>query len=218
MADNTMGMFGLSPDLVQQQLNAQDEAKAMQFAKLDPFQQASFGIYQGAQGLGNVAGGMLGGVNPVIERAKSVQDLSKSVYASGVDPSDPSKFFPAMIKEAQARGMSDLIMPLMKQYQDTMDKTATAEYHKAMAEKARYDKYETKLDPFGRFAIRTNVQTGETTTVPLSAVPAGVVPPTSPTSNAPAAPTAVPDSQMFKWENGKLVKNPNYKGAGATGD
>jgi len=210
MTDNTMGMFGLSPDLVQQQLNAQDEAKALAFAKLSPMEQASFGMYRGGQGIGNVLGGMLGGVDPMVERAKSMQDLSRSIAASGVDPSDPSKFFPAMIKEAQSRGMSDLVMPLMKQYQDTMDKLSTAEYHLAMAQKAKNDKYETKLDPFGRFAIKTNVQTGETTTVPLSALPQGVNAPT--VAPGTPAPTSVPDTQMFIWKDGKLTKNPNYKG------
>lgn len=211
MADNTMGMFGMSPEMVQQQLRAQDEANAMAVAKLDPMQQATYHIYSGAQGLGREIGGMFGGVDPMVKQAKEIQDLSRSVYASGADPSDPSKFFPAMIKEAQARGMTGLVMPLMKQYQDTMDKLATADYHKAMAEKARYDKFETKLDPFGRFAIQTNVQTGETKTVPLSAIPAGASTTTPPNAANPA-PTSVPETQMFIYKDGKLVKNPNYKG------
>jgi len=202
-----MGIFGMSPETVQQQLRAQDEAKAMAYAKLNPMEQAAFGMYNVGQQVGRGVGGLFGGVDPAVARAQGMQDLSRSIAASGVDPSDPSKFFPAMIKEAQARGMSDLVMPLMKQYQDTMDKLATAEYHRAMAEKARTDKYETKLDPFGRFAIKTNVQTGEMSTVPLSALPSG-----TPTAPGTPAPTAVPSTQMFIYENGKLVKNPNYKG------
>lgn len=203
-----MGMFGMSPEMVQQSLRAQDEAKALAFSKLDPMQQATFGIYNASQQAGRGVGSLFGGVDPALEQARQFQDMTKSLAASGIDPSDPGKFFPAMIKEAQARGMSGLVMPLMKQYQDTMDKIATAEYHKAMAEKARSDKYETKLDPFGRFAIKTNVQTGETTTVPLSALPAGAT--TNP-SGTPA-PTAVPNTQRFMWEGGKLVPNPNFKG------
>lgn len=204
-----MGMLGLSPEIVQQQLRAQDEAKALAYSKLDPLQQATFGMYNVGQQVGRGLGGLFGGVDPAVARAQGMQDLSRSIAASGVDPSDPAKFFPAMIKEAQARGMSDLVMPLMKQYQDTMDKLATAEYHRAMADKARTDKYETKLDPFGRFAIVTDTKTGAINTVPMSGTSTGV--PTATTPGTPA-PTAVPSSQMFIWENGKLVKNPNYKG------
>lgn len=147
-----MGMFGMSPEMLQQALRTQDKVDALQFAKLDPFQQANYSIYQGAQAGGRMLGEAMGGVDPRIEQAKQIQDLSRSVYASGADPSDPAKFFPAMIKEAQARGMTSLVMPLMKQYQDTMDKIATAEYHKAMADKVRQG-YEYKQDYLGRTMV-----------------------------------------------------------------
>jgi hypothetical protein len=152
MADNTMGMLGLSPEMVQQQLRAQDEAKALAYSKLDPLQQATFGMYNVGQQVGRGLGGLFGGVDPAVARAQGMQDLSRSIAASGVDPSDPAKFFPAMIKEAQARGMTDLVMPLMKQYQDTMDKAATAEYHRAMAKKAN-EGYEYKQDYLGRVMV-----------------------------------------------------------------
>lgn len=205
MADN-MGMFGMSPELVQRQLQQQDQERALQFAKLDPMQQATMGMYQGGQALGRSLGGMLGGTDPMLERAKAMQDMSKSIYESGVDPSDPSKFFPAMIKEAQSRGMSDLVMPLMKQYQDTMDKMATAEYHRAMADKTRNDKYETKLDQYGRFITKTNVRTGDISVVPIGDMPSGV--PVAPsTSTSPAAPTSIPDDQPYHFKDGKYQKN-----------
>lgn len=201
-----MGMFGMSPEMLQQALRTQDKAEALQYAKLDPFQQANYGIYQGAQAGGRMLGEAMGGVDPRIEQAKQMQDLSRSVYASGADPSDPAKFFPAMIKEAQSRGMTNLVMPLMKQYQDTMDKLATAEYHRAMADKARSDKYETKLDQFGRFALQTDVKTGATKIIPIGDAPTGA--PTNPSN----APLSVPNTQRYMWEGGKLVPNPNYKG------
>lgn len=152
MADNIMGMFGLSPELVQQQQRIKDEAAALNYAKLDPIQAARMGIYQGGQAIGRGLGGMLGGTDPMLERAKAMQDMSRSIAEAGVDPSDPTKFFPALIKEAQTRGMSDLVMPLMKQYQETMDKMATAEYHRAMAKKAN-EGYEYKQDYLGRTMV-----------------------------------------------------------------
>lgn len=186
-----MGMFGMSPELVQRQLQQQDQERALQFAKLDPMQQATMGIYQGGQGIGRALGGMFGGTDPMLERAKAMQDMSRSISESGVDPSDPSKFFPAMIKEAQARGMSDLVMPLMKQYQDIMSTIATADYQKAMANKAN-DGYEYKQDYLGRTMVfKDGKPVGFYSAADFKQ---SVVPPGAPTPGAPTpgAPTAKP--------------------------
>jgi hypothetical protein len=53
------------------------QEQAMQYAKMDPFQRATAGIYAGANKLGGAIGGMLGGQDPMLAAVSKRQELLK---------------------------------------------------------------------------------------------------------------------------------------------
>lgn len=69
-------LFGANPEDIQQQRDAALNAEALQYAKLDPFQRATMGIYRGASQLGGAIGGMLGGQDPQLQKATALKQLA----------------------------------------------------------------------------------------------------------------------------------------------
>lgn len=92
MASEILGLF-TSPQQYQQQQQDLARSRAMEFARLDPFQQASAAIGQGAYGLAGAIGGALGGVDPQLQKITQRQQL-----LGQLDQSDPESF----MKVAQA--------------------------------------------------------------------------------------------------------------------
>ena len=80
-------LFGANPEDLQQQRNAALNTEAAQYAAMDPFQRASFGIYKGANQLGGVVGGMLGGQDPQMARAAQRQQMLQ-----GLDQTNPQSW------------------------------------------------------------------------------------------------------------------------------
>ena len=66
--DIVQSLFGMTPESYQQQRSDLADQQALQYAKLDPFQQANFAIGRGANMLGGVIGGALGGKDPELQR------------------------------------------------------------------------------------------------------------------------------------------------------
>lgn len=92
-------LFGATPEALQASRADALQAQALQYAKLDPFQRATMGIYQGANQLGGAIGGMLGGQDPEMMRIKQRQQLLQ-----GVNTTDAA----SLIKAAQrANEMGD---------------------------------------------------------------------------------------------------------------
>jgi len=75
-------LFGATPEALQQQRAAALNQEAAQYAQMDPFQRASFGIYKGANQLGGAVGGMLGGQDPQMQKASLMQQLSQQADTS----------------------------------------------------------------------------------------------------------------------------------------
>ena len=69
-------LFGTTPEELMASRDAALRQQAAQYAQLDPFQQATMGIYQGASKLGGVVGGMLGGQDPEMQRASMLKQLA----------------------------------------------------------------------------------------------------------------------------------------------
>lgn len=67
------GLFGVDPTLYQQQQAQLADTRALQFAKLDPMQQAQYGIYGGAAKLGQ---SLLGGEDPILQKATMAKQLA----------------------------------------------------------------------------------------------------------------------------------------------
>lgn len=75
-------LFGATPDEIRQQQAGALDAQALQYAQMDPFQRASYGIYRGANQLGGAIGGMLGGTDPQMARASKMQQIASQHDAS----------------------------------------------------------------------------------------------------------------------------------------
>jgi hypothetical protein len=98
---SVMGMFpeveAMQRALYQQKQNEAMQAQAMQFARLTPFEKASYGLAMGSQQLGNAIGSAFGGKDPQLQMI-SLQ----SRILSELDPSDPAQQLRVARKYAQA--------------------------------------------------------------------------------------------------------------------
>ena len=142
-------LFG-APEDIQQQRNAALNAEAAQYAQMDPFQQATFGIYKGANQLGGAIGGMLGGQDPQLQKATALKQL-----ASQFDTTTPQ----GMGEYARAlnqAGFNQEAMQASQVAQEGLQRTAllsktNAEALKAGREKAGADPIQQLLRS-GKFA------------------------------------------------------------------
>ena len=82
--DIVQSLFGVTPDMYQQQQARQADARALQFAQLTPMQQAQYGIGRGAYGLAGAIGGALGAQDPELQMISQ-----RNAIAKQIDPTDP---------------------------------------------------------------------------------------------------------------------------------
>jgi hypothetical protein len=87
MAEIVQSLFGVTPDMYQQAQQQRADEQAMQYARLDPFQQANYAIGRGAYGLAGAIGGALGGQDPELQRITMRQQI-----AGQLNPNDLSTF------------------------------------------------------------------------------------------------------------------------------
>jgi hypothetical protein len=87
MAEIVQSLFGVSPEMYQQQQEDRASAQALQFARLTPFQQANYAIGRGAYGLAGALGGALGGQDPELQR----RTVSQQILGM-IDPNRPETF------------------------------------------------------------------------------------------------------------------------------
>lgn len=104
-------LFGVSPERLQQQRAAAADAQALEFAKLDPFQQANFAIGRGAFGLAGALGGALGGQDPELQRVTMRQQIARQI-----NPSDPETIRQGIAAMQQA-GDTEGAMLLQTEFQ-----------------------------------------------------------------------------------------------------
>jgi len=89
-------LFGATPESIQQARAAALNTEAAQYAQMDPFQRASFGIYKGANQLAGAVGGMLGGQDPQMLQMQKRQQLLQ-----GVDTTNPQSLMEAAQRASQ---------------------------------------------------------------------------------------------------------------------
>lgn len=77
--DIVQSLFGVTPESYQQAQQARMDAQALQYAKLDPFQQANYAIGRGASGLAGAIGGALGGQDPELQRITMRQQIAGQI-------------------------------------------------------------------------------------------------------------------------------------------
>lgn len=121
MADNSIvqGLFGIDPTQYAQQQQATQNAQALQFAGLDPMQQAQYGAFRGGQMVGNAGVTLLGGQDPVLQKATMAKQL-----ANQFDLTSPLGLKGYATALAQ-NGAPDLAQMAMARAQEMMVQNAT---------------------------------------------------------------------------------------------
>lgn len=77
--DIVQGLFGMTPEGYQLEQQQRAQQQAAQFAQMNPFQQANYGLYLGANRLGGAIGGMLGAQDPMLQRATAMRSLAQGL-------------------------------------------------------------------------------------------------------------------------------------------
>jgi hypothetical protein len=85
MAEIVQTLFGISPESYQQQQSALADKRAMEYAKLDPFEQANYAIGRGAYGLAGAIGGALGGQDPELQLISARNSIAKQINFSDLN-------------------------------------------------------------------------------------------------------------------------------------
>jgi len=107
MAEIVGSLFGITPDLYERQLRAQDEERAIKMANLAPGARGAAMIQSGAAGLTRGIGGLLGAEDPQMKLISARQQIM-----SQTDQSDPQSLANAA-KQLNAMGDTQGAMALM---------------------------------------------------------------------------------------------------------
>jgi len=106
------GLFGLTPEMYQRSQAEEDQAKAIDFARLSPLQQASAGFYSAGMGLGRGIGTLLGVEDPQLKMIAQQQQILRNI-----DPNDPESLAQGA-RMASEMGNARLASALSKQASD----------------------------------------------------------------------------------------------------
>src|SRR5512139_2368244 len=79
MAEVVNSLFGITPESLMAERENALQAQAMQYARMDPFQRATAGIYAGANRLGGAVGGLLGAQDPEMMRLQQRQGMLQNL-------------------------------------------------------------------------------------------------------------------------------------------
>lgn len=85
--EQAQSLFGQTPENLQLARNAALNASATDYAKMDPFERAAFGMYKGANQLGGAIGGMMGGQDPRMQLMQR-----RNSMLEGLDQADPQSW------------------------------------------------------------------------------------------------------------------------------
>jgi hypothetical protein len=131
MAEIVQSLFGVSPQMYQQQQQLLADRQALQYAQLDPFQRANYAIGRGANMLGGVIGGALGGRDPELQRVTMRQQIARQLNPG--DPASVQQAIAALSKAGDAEGA----MMLQGEYRKMQESAALVAQRTAAATKER---------------------------------------------------------------------------------
>jgi len=98
MATDIVGsLFGVTPELYQQQRDLAEQRQAMAFAQQDPRTQATYGLYRAGQQVGGALGGLMGVEDPQMRLISQRNALAKQI-----DMNDPESIMRGAQMAAQA--------------------------------------------------------------------------------------------------------------------
>jgi hypothetical protein len=110
MASEILGLFTSPEEYQMRQQQAQQQGQqnaALQFAQLNPFERANYGIFQGAQQLGSAGRRLFGGDDPQLRIISQRQMLTKDI-----DPSNPQSILNAAKAAAEMPGQQGFAFAL----------------------------------------------------------------------------------------------------------
>lgn len=142
MAEIVGSLFGITPDLYQQQQALQADRMALEFAKLDPFESAKFAIGRGAYGLAGALGGALGAQDPQLQLISQRNAISKQINYN-----DPASIMQGVELLSQggdtvgAMQLADVARKLQSEMAQTFQRTAAG--RASLAQAAREQKQAT---------------------------------------------------------------------------
>lgn len=142
MADIVPSLFGITPEMYQQQQAQLANQQALQYAQLTPMQQATYAIGRGAYGLAGALGGALGAQDPQLQMISA-----RNAIARQIDYTSPESMTQG-IKELAAAGDTTGAMQLtaeLRKLQSEMAQTfqRTAAGQASLAQAAREQKQAT---------------------------------------------------------------------------
>lgn len=127
MAEIVQSLFGVTPESYQMAQQQRADAQALQYAQLDPFQQANFAIGRGANMLAGAAGRALGGQDPELMRITMRQQI-----AGQLNPNDPASIERGIAALSQA-GDTQGAMMLQGEYRKLVESKALVGQREASA-------------------------------------------------------------------------------------
>jgi hypothetical protein len=140
MAEVVNSLFGITPESLMAQRDEALQTQAMQYAKMDPFQRATAGIYIGANKLGGAIGGMLGGQDPELQKATALQGIMKQA-----DTSTPEGLA-TLARTLGSQGFGQQAMQVMDKAQSLRLAGAKISAEEALAQQRLREK--ASADPF----------------------------------------------------------------------
>jgi hypothetical protein len=143
MADIVQSLFGVTPQAYQQAQQDRIDAQALQYARLDPFQQANYAIGRGASGLAGAIGGALGGQDPELQRITMRQQIAGQIDYN--DEASMKRGIAALSQAGDSQGAMQLQQIFLNQ-------------EKTRAETTKLSRERQAADPFEQL-VRTGKYT-----------------------------------------------------------
>ena len=163
MAEIVQSLFGITPESYRATQQQQADAQALQYAKLDPFQQANFAIGRGASMLGGAIGGALGGQDPELQRITMRQQIARQL-----NPNEPASIQQGISALSQA-GDSQGAMMLQAEYRKLVESNALVGQRGAAATASQAQAQKTQLS-----IDQENKLRGELSKLPANATEAEI--------------------------------------------
>ena len=139
MAEVMNSLFGMTPESLMAERDAALQQQALQYAKLDPFQRATAGIYAGANRLGGAVGGLLGAQDPEMAKAAALQNILKQA-----DTTTPEGLA-ALAQTLGSQGFGPQAMQVMDKAQALRLTSAKISAEEALAQQRLREKQATGL-------------------------------------------------------------------------
>ena len=159
--DIVQSLFGVTPESYQQRQALQADEQAMQFAKLSPFEKASFGIGRGAYGLAGALGGALGGQDPQLQMISARQAISKQINYN--DPVSIQQGVRMLSEAGDTQGammLADVARQAQSEIAQTGQRSAAATASLAAANRERTQASPEKVQLAREVALLTGFEPG----------------------------------------------------------